>query len=82
MRALTIGDAKRADAVQATLVGLLKKYDMPYGENKLPEHKSEGVERFLGNAMSSFARGAWLLWGDGSYVEFWKLFGFFGRLSA
>ena len=30
VRALTIGDAKRADAVQQTLVGLLQKYDMPF----------------------------------------------------
>jgi len=81
VRALTIGDAKRADAVQKTLVGLLKKYDMPYGENKPPEHEEEGFERFLGDALGALERGAWLLWGDGSYLEFWKLFGVFGRLS-
>jgi len=81
VRALTIGDAKRADAVQKTFVGLLKKYDMPYGENKPPEHESAGFGAFLGDAMGFFAHGAWLLWGDGSYMEFWKLFGFFGRLS-
>jgi len=82
VRALTIGDAKRADAVQETLVGLLKKHDMPFRENKLPEHESAGFESFLGDAMGSLGHGAWLLWGDGSYMEFWKLFGFFGRLSS
>jgi hypothetical protein len=35
----------------------------------------------MGEAMGALDRGAWLLWGEGSYLEFWKLFGFFGRLS-
>ncbi|MCL2122514.1 MAG: lysophospholipase [Desulfovibrionaceae bacterium] len=81
VRALTIGNAKRADAVQKALVGLLQKYDMPFRENKPPEHESAGFEAFLGDAMAFLGHGAWLLWGDGSYIEFWKLFGFFGRLS-
>jgi len=80
VRALTIGDAKRAAAVEKTLVELLKKYDMPYSENKPPEHETDGFEDFLGDATAALAHGAWLLWGDGSYIEFWKLFGFPGRL--
>jgi hypothetical protein len=82
VRALTIGDAKRADAVQKTRVGLLKKHDMPYGENKPPEHEEAGFEAFVGDALGTLDHGAWLLWGDGSYVEFWKFFGLFGRLSS
>ena len=82
VRALTIGDAERADAVQEALVALLKKYDMPWRENKLPEHETEGFESLLGDVMGAFARGAWLFWGEGSYLEFWKLFGLFGRLSS
>jgi len=81
VRALTVGDAKRADAAQAALGELLVKYDMHFRENKPPEYEVEGFESFLGDAMGTLNNGAWLLWGEGSYVEVWKVFGVFGRLS-